>query len=1159
MGSAVGRDKAPTKWGQAKHELHARAATEPLFSSIYTVAPIFLAQGCQRRSSSPQELHSSTAIEAKEKEIAKATAPQKREAIHVFKSPSSNGTASGDGWVLAASTAGESRGEELSRFHSFAVEAHACKKDDEGNTELEDRNVAVCANLSSGDADAELGQAETAAPAAASAPVSHADSYSSWISEDDMHGPYPVYMQREENNQDPTVKPFVPVHDAVSRSTPLSGGGNPLLCQKSNNAGQQPSQPQDGDDGAKQSPMTSGKVSPPALSPSSLVAWRAPPAPPAPSPLAPRRHTQQQQQQQQQHEANQCSTVVSSLGAFPEGEAAIEVVTVPPPKPKGVTSRIAMSVAYVETSGAAKQKARTRGHAKHHATEEQRLARLGSILGASSHKLEPVSPWSRPSSAFRPASRLDEGRESVTPRLSVPLSVTPRLSAPLSVTPRLSAPPSVTPSLRATSESSSRWAFLTKESSMVHVNSPLGPTTVTPASLFGPSPAPSSINFDIEGNSGRRGRTEQYGSFVSAFTAAMAVRTANSGRAPSTMAAAAEEPPPAQSSKAASAAVGLPSPPPDENGFLMLGDSSSKAATQPTEKAVKKKGSAEDALDTSLLNLSLTEEKQAASPDRSPMDSPTELFLPCARNLRPRQWQYASMLYKKIEEKEHEKSIKKTQPTSSQRKVSVAAFNIPGASATTASQPASPQMKGQPQQPHQLPKFSTKPTTAQEQQQDSASPRVETQMNRVESSDVFDSSCFSNNGSVVFPPSARVAPTAASGPAAAAVERAACPTSTNVRLPATTRGEKGLNGTKKNEADVKTLSRADVAPSSLHSDITSAHNNGSRNENAELMGRAMSRMSSLLSINSSVFTDNGHPLIQAHVSDFYKDSYSSTGMSSTASVSATLEGSRERIQPVGAVVDGRLVMQGVGYASKPLSNSSTLDLSSTPTKRVQHLQLVRTSDESKMPTVKGRGPSALLPQRWNASMSQSPAMRHQMLHEQQRRLLREQQLYVRQLRNSERPPPPPPGRQSQQQEHPSAFLVGPPVMDNSPRGEEARAASSRPEVGSLHVMQQQQLQPQQQQPLQVPSPLPMSQSPTALASAFFASNDAKLNVKHCGTTGEAYPQPDIKYGPFVATDRSHNIDFKKTLGFGLEDVPTILSPNWDSLPLPELNEDSEEL
>lgn len=1143
MGGAVGRDKAGTKWGQAKHKLHARAATEPLFSSIYTVAPISLTQGCQRRSSSPQELHSSTAIEAKEKEIAKAAAPQKRDAIRVFKSPSSNGTASGDGWVLAASTAGESRGEELSRFHSFAVEAHACKKDDEGNTELGDRNVAVCANLCSGDADAEPGQAETAAPAAASAPVSHADSYSSWNSEeDDTHGPYPVYMQREESNQVPTVKPFVPVHDAVSCPTPLSGGGNPLLCQKSNNAGQQPSPPQDGDDSAKQNPMTSGKVSPPALSPSSLVAWRAPPAPPAPSPLAPRRHTQQQQQQQQQHEANQRSTVVSSLGAFPEEEAAIEVVTVPPPKPKGVTSRIAMSIAYVETSGAAKQKARTRGHAKHHAMEEQRLTRLGSILGASPHKLEPVSPWSRPSSAFRPASRLDDGRESVTPRLSAPLSVTP--------------------SLRVTSESSLRWAFLTKESSLVHVKSPLGPTTVTPASLFGPSPAPSATNFDIEGSSGRRGRTEQYGSFVSAFTAAMAVRTATSGRALSPMAATAEEPPPARSSKAASAVVGLPSPPPDENGFLMLGGSSSKAATQPTEKAVTKKGSAEDALDTSLLNLSLTEEKQAASPDRSPMDSPTELFLPYARNLRPRQWQYASMLYKKIEEKEHEKSIKKMQPTSPQGKLSAAAFNIPGASATTASRPASPQMKGQPpqpQQPHQLPKFSAKPTTAQKQRQDSASPRVEMQVDREENSDVFDSNYFSNNGSVVFPPSARVAPTAASGPAAAAVERAACPTSTSVRLPATTRGEKGLNGTKKNEADVRTLSRADVAPSSLHSDITSAHNNGSRNEKAELKGRVMSRMSSLLSINSSVFTDNGHPLIQAHVSDFYKDSYSSTGMSSTASVSATLEGSRERIQPVGAVVDGRLVMQGVGYASKPLSNSSTLDLSSTPTKRVQHLQLVRTSDESKMPTMKGRGPSALLPQRWNASMSRSPAMRHQMLHEQQRRLLREQQLYVRQLRNNERPPPPPPGQQSQQQEHPSAFLVGPPVMDNSPRCEEARAASSRPEVGSLHVMQQQQLQQQQQQPLQVPSPLPISQSPTALASAFFASNDAKLNVKHCGTTGEAYPQPDIKYGPFVATDRSHNIDLKKTLGFGLEDVPTILSPNWDSLPLPELNEDSEEL
>lgn len=831
---------------------------------------------------------------------------------------------------------------------------------------------------------------------------------------------------------------------------------------------------------------------------------------------------------------------------------AIEVATVPPPSPsKGKRNSNVCSVSPAKgpySNAVGTQRVCKRASMTPSLTEEPRLPNLGSVLGPSSGLLDREAYDYAVSSLYQPSSRWDEKG-----------SASPCPSAFVTGTPSLRTRPGSALTCTDTATEMQRNAAVAL--------SPLGGTVL---GISGPTPTISTLNSASDFGSGRRDRTEDYGSFMSDYVNAMTTAAATPAAAATNYDATRAVPPTsARETQASTARASNTAPrqgPQVDNSFPAVRrqrdvkanvrpqtplSQSRKTPQRRQQKRESNNGSTDKTaaaympMSSSLLGVSPPEAKLSARQSQSPMDSPMELFLPYARSLRPRQWQYASILHKKIEEKTQVRRAKKAAVPSPRRALS--RYCTPGVS-EPASRPTSSVAKQRP-----LPQLAAK-TVESERAMDSnaAQPSAATGHAVDEVEDLITNSYFFNSNSVVI--SASMTPAASAGtpqPLPLAMEKVM-----PAVLPPKADAEKaGLAASQPN---------AKAASTALEHGVVDNTNGVDAGEGLEEGSRTLSRMSSLLSENASVFTDNGYPLIAPHLSDLYKDSISSPlGVSGSDSVSATMEGSREHMEPTATTVDSRRVIQGVGYDVTPLNCSAAHSSNThTPTKRAERLQLENFSDENVI-SVKTLGKRPPVPsRRCSATVPMSPATRQQMLHEQQRRLLREQQVYVRQLRKTERPPHPP---SASSPKSVKTALSNSPLHD-SPR---ARAAESRGETGSANVSHQvfqplrsqKQLQqkPRQAPKVQVPPPLPMPPSRSALARDFFTGPHATLNVDHCGTTGEARPQPDIKYGPFVATDKSRNIDFKKTLGFGLEDVPTVNSPDWSALPPPDLNEATEQL
>lgn len=561
------------------------------------------------------------------------------------------------------------------------------------------------------------------------------------------------------------------------------------------------------------------------------------------------------------------------------------------------------------------------------------------------------------------------------------------------------------------------------------------------------------------------------------------------------------------------------------------------------------------------------------------LGSPTELSLPYARNLRPRQWQYASMLQRKIGDKVQERlngaesmkrNTKKSQ-LSPEQKVSASVTPAKPQPPSAASQHARGQRAQFPEMP-----------AGQGNTSEGVPGNVESPEGclRYASFYGYDFSSFSSPAAIcattmVSPaklqqqatptPTMREATEGTTEEEEAAVASKAVPARApnsplspvkKTRHPATRRAGEGYR--KNNE---KTTQRTDTPPP-----FNTAAAGGKEGE----AGDAVPRVSSLLSIGDSVFTDNGYPILAPHLSDFFRESLASLSESSEASLGNKMEDSSDRVEMASnvVVVNGRRLLQGVGFPSR--STSSSISGPPNPSPQQQRRASVPVSVSPFMRPQARRGSDALgsdtmasmsavderrpplPPRRWSTTGQSiaavvmpppSSASRQQLLRDQQRRLLREQRLYVRQLRTADVEP-------AGATAAPESIVLVSGKAIASPAAAPATCTPPRAEQVSDSTPAQ---------PQQHPPPLPMPQTREMIARAFFAAETPVLNLKHRGTTAKASPQPDIQYGPFVATDKSRFIDFEKALGFSLKDVQRITSPTWASLPIPEPDLDSEEL
>lgn len=582
----------------------------------------------------------------------------------------------------------------------------------------------------------------------------------------------------------------------------------------------------------------------------------------------------------------------------------------------------------------------------------------------------------------------------------------------------------------------------------------------------------------------------------------------------------------------------------------------------------------QDVMDTSLFAASPRDSLQHSSlddedyDDTSSMDSLVEMCLPHARNLRPQQWQYASVLQRKIGEKVKARQAdivverKKPNPkTGSQLQRQTSAGMTP-AKVRRASTGAEKDGKGQQLQQH-LTQFPLQPTTCHK------APDEPPAMLERSEEDVGSVSCNGFDFSNFLPPDA-VKVSAAAVPLSP-VKPKRRPSAVLVHRGAVQYHEAAEEGVAVRATDSpatpsKRRSRDSAAASEgrlsqrVADNATSASSRAADDDEGTVQ-----RVSSLLSLGASVFTDNGYPIIATHLSDFYRESLTSLSAMSATSLSTTstaMEDTRDKVEasPSGVVmVDGRLLLQGMGYPTTAIKNSSFKSAPITfamqqhlpyrgsnppsPTKggRVGAVHPEIGENMTAMSPVKGCRPP-LPPRRWSTTGASiaavvlpppTAASRQQLLRNQQRRLLREQRLHVRQLRNT--------ATAGMQPQTDTRFCVSPPAAFSVEVPTRCQQVPEKPQ--------------QQQQPLA----LPIAPTRKMLATAFFAAESSSLHLQHRGTTAKATPQPDIQYGPFVATDKSRFIDFEKALGFNLKDVPTITSPRWDSLSVPQPTVDSEEL
>ncbi|KPI87156.1 hypothetical protein ABL78_3758 [Leptomonas seymouri] len=843
--------------------------------------------------------------------------------------------------------------------------------------------------------------------------------------------------------------------------------------------------------GADRSPVKESKKSFSATRQHSAVSWRAPPAPPPP-------HSPRYQKQQEQRS-------VTALPPFPRSlasqEAAIEVFARPPPPfsvaPNGSAEDARMTPVACQkiSAGGDARKPCKRPPERPHVTEEQGLPNLRSILGASPGlaELQSPSPFAQ---ALYPAQPPSAGYTAETPNPSTPLSVTSSLWVP-------SEP--IECRLMANNEEQSASGTLLD-----------GACTSTVADSF---PAASAFELMLE-QSYTQDKALLYGSFMSEYPAVATVPEP---------AAVAKIPRPSSALPAVAAHPPVPlfvtnakprSPPQDVNDISTIDGDRGRSGAKPPTLERRMENSTAGSAPAGLPFKSLPFPpgiKRGAAPRRSPMNSPMELFLPYSRSLRPQQWQYASVLRRKMEEKlQEKKAVKQPKPATRQKPQ-----QVPTRLSEARARPLVAVTEV-----HQLPRFaviSTEPEKAAE----STVARLGKWLEE-EDEGPFASSYFFNDMSTTIPPPTRAKPASmqkATAPLPVKGILVECsPTATPPSAGVRAAEFKVEDAQKKGEETLRPHTIANSTPAVLTREV------GNREDKAELEEVALMRTSSLLSAHS-IFTEDGLPLLVAHLSDFYKESVSSNGTNSVPSISANMEGSRDRIEATPTMLDGRLVFQGMGYANKPPSNPTTQDARHPPAGRVQppHWDDPKDVGAALLKPVADR--LSLRCCRWSMAIPNSPVVRHQLLLEQRRRLLLEQQLYVRQLRSNDNPanllPPQPP-------------QSGHPFARNVPQTDASNAAA----VG-------------QQQSQQIPPPLPMPPNRSALALAFFTEENPMLSVTHCGTTGQATPQPDIKHGPFVATDRSRNIDFKKVLGFGLGDVPVVESPNWAALQPPKSNGDLE--
>ncbi|KPA78714.1 hypothetical protein ABB37_05845 [Leptomonas pyrrhocoris] len=997
-----------------------------------------------------------------------------------------------------ASILGESCVAGYSPFDSPITQQHNTRGPDEASTEpITKKFPAVNTNV----VVLETHTSSHTRKAGATHP--HTDSL--LLSANDGEGdqwPYPIYMGHGDiEPQMQITRPTAQGHDAVKLIEPKTAADD-LTHQT-----QQPEQQQLPESMDRTTMAGGRKGTSAAMLPFSAVAWRTPPAPPLPSSQPHDHHTQQQPPESS-------PAPLSTVVAVPA--SAIEVAARPPPSPAAVDANSAIRKARQTTPVSPQSSAGgdAHGHRKRvlrqpHVTEEQRPPSSPRSIGGSlelREDREPPPPIV--STSHRAAAQFEEEFDLVASRSSAP-------------------PPATSP-LRPTKESGPEDAATAVKGESNAPRTP--PRSVASAThrTTDRSLVASAANWIFEYSATPRDKIQSYGSFMSDCREDMNPPTSTVSAvfdARATSVAPTVEVQPATSQAPSSAKPRTP--PADVPYFSMVRDGRRKdeSESQGTErkKAVAKERPAGSILDTSLIKSTPPpqeeeeEGKGSAVPRRSPMHSPTELFLPSTHNLRPRQWQYTSILHKKIQQKAQEK--KKSQ-LSSQRK--------PTAAPPPLSDVASPPL-------------SRAPNGGQRQ---NAAVKFSVTEDEEEEKDVYTNSYFLHSSSIVIPRSTRAALRPSTKPRTDAPEEV---TPAGV-LPTSDPALAGVRvaETKNTEARTQGEDAAQYPTTTQASRVAVAKGDVGNDRSGKREEQALNRMSLLLSMDDSVFTDNGYPLLDAHLSDFYKDNGSSMGMSSDISLSTTIDGSHDRIEPTSTVIDGRRVFQGVGYANKPVSSAAALDHHPSPTKRVSLASAENTKEESMSSMMTIAKHPLVRPRRWAGAMPNSPATRQKLLHEQQRRLLREQQMYVRQLRTSESPLKP-----FQPPQMPR-FLTS-----TSPhhRLHNAPAPSTPNIVNTLTRWRQQ----QQQQQRQIPPPLPTPQSRTELASAFFTGEKSQLHVPHCGTTSQAMPQPDIKFGAFVATDKSRNIDFKAALGFGLEDVPAIRSPSWDALPLPAPDENSEEL